>query len=131
MIHVREADLDGVRVPTPHSRTIKHAIAPWGQGSEAIWVGFALVDEGSTSNRHHHDNEEIFIVMEGEGRICVGDESVEVAPGSVVRVPPTTDHQLVNRGEGVFKVAAIASPAFEKSYFDIIHLIEDAERTSS
>src|SRR5260221_636536 len=109
VLHVRESELEGVRAPAPNARTLKHAVTQGGDGSEAMWVGFSLVDEGSSSNRHHHGNEEVFIVMEGTGRICVEDESVDVSPGSVVRVPPGVDHQLVNEGTGVLKVACIAS----------------------
>jgi hypothetical protein len=29
MIHVREPDVSGVRVPGPHARTLKHLLAPW------------------------------------------------------------------------------------------------------
>src|SRR2546421_6240892 len=109
MLHVRESEIEGMRAPAPHARTLKHAVAPWAEGSSALWVGFSIIDRTSSSNPHHHGNEEIFIVISGEGSVVVGDEVEPISPGSVVRVPPSTVHQLVNDGDTELKVACVAS----------------------
>jgi mannose-6-phosphate isomerase-like protein (cupin superfamily) len=124
MEHIREIDVEGVRAPAPHARTLKHIVAPWTVGSDAMWVGFSLVDPGSSSNPHRHRNEEIFIVLEGAGRAVVDDESADISAGSVVRVPPSALHQLVNEGSGILKVACVASPAFTRADFDAAHALD-------
>jgi len=121
VLHVRDTDIDGVRAGAPHARTLKHLIAPWTVGSDAMWVGFSIVDTNSSSNPHEHSNEEIFIVLEGHGRAVVNDEADMISPGSVVRVPPGARHQLINDGTGVLKVACVASPAFTQTDFNIAH----------
>jgi mannose-6-phosphate isomerase-like protein (cupin superfamily) len=125
VLHRDERDVEGVRAPAPHSRTLKHMVAPWTGGSEAMWVGFSIIDEHSSSNPHHHSNEEIFIVVEGSGRVIVDGEQAPISPGSVVRVAPGQQHQLVNEGEGVLKVACAASPAFGLADFGLAHNLPD------
>jgi mannose-6-phosphate isomerase-like protein (cupin superfamily) len=126
MLRVTEADVEGVRAAAPHARTLKHMVAPWLGGSDSLWVGFSLVDEGSSSNPHHHDNEEIFIVVDGTGQVVVDDERAPLTRGTVVRIPPGAVHQLVNCGAGVLKVACVASPAFSARDFDTAHRLDSA-----
>jgi mannose-6-phosphate isomerase-like protein (cupin superfamily) len=121
MLHREESQVEGVRAPAPHSRTLKHMVAPWAGGSDAMWMGYSVIDEGSSSNPHQHPNEEMFIVVEGSGRVIVGGEEAPVSAGTVVRVPSGQSHQLVNEGTGVLKVACVASPAFGMADFGLAH----------
>ena len=122
MKHIREHEVEGVRAPEPHARTLKHLAAPWTVGSQHMWVGMSKVDPGSSSNPHHHDvQEEIFFVVSGHGEIVVDDERAAVEPGSVVVVPPGATHCLINTGDETLKVLATVSPPFEQRDFDTRH----------
>lgn len=121
MIVVRESEVAGIKVPAPHARTLKHLISPWTTGSEHLWVGESIVDVGSTSNPHRHPNEEVFLVLEGEGLAILDEAEARLAPGTLVLIRPNQTHQLKNLGKGALKVICIASPAFGEADFAAVH----------
>jgi quercetin dioxygenase-like cupin family protein len=122
--HIRQQDVEGIRAPFPHARTLKHLAAPWTIGSERLWVGLSEVDPGSSSNRHSHaENEEVFYVISGRGFVEVEHERQAVGPGSVVVVPPGAEHRLVNPGHQTLQVLCSVAPAFQRSDFDSSHLL--------
>ena len=126
MKHVKEHEVEGVRAPAPHARTLKHLAAPWTIGSQNLWVGMSKVDPGSSSNPHHHDvQEEIFFVVSGHGKIVVDGEEAIVEPGSVVVVPPGSEHYLVNTTDETLKVLAAVSPPFEQKDFETRHKLDE------
>jgi mannose-6-phosphate isomerase-like protein (cupin superfamily) len=128
--HVNEHEVEGIRAPAPHARTLKHLAAPWTIGSTKIWLGISKVDPGSTSNSHLHEvQEEIFYVLSGRGRIAVGDESVEVTPGSVVVVPAGMLHQLINTGDETLEVLAAVAPPFDEQEFEVRHELDTDDAT--
>jgi mannose-6-phosphate isomerase-like protein (cupin superfamily) len=123
---VHESQVPAVRAPEPNSRTLKHLAAPWTLGSEHLWVGLSEIDPGSSSNRHEHEAEEVFYVVEGRGSVEVGDDSEPIEAGTIVLVPPRTPHRLINEGEGVLKVLCSAAPPFTLADFDAAHRIGTA-----
>ena len=55
---------------------------------------------GQASTRHRHQRQvELYVVLEGEGRLRVGDELLTLAPLSAVLVQPRTVRQVFNDGE--------------------------------
>ncbi len=52
---------------------------------------------GEASTRHRHDEqEELYLLLEGTGRIRVGEEVLTLAPLDAVLVAPETVRQLFN-----------------------------------
>lgn len=49
---------------------------------------------GKTRLDSHPDEEEIYLVLKGKGRVRVGDEIREVGPGTAVYVPRNSLHQM-------------------------------------
>ncbi|ADB49657.1 cupin domain-containing protein [Conexibacter woesei] len=47
----------------------------------------------------HENNEELFYVLEGTMTFLVGDEHVDAAAGSFLRLPAGTVHDFENRGD--------------------------------
>jgi mannose-6-phosphate isomerase-like protein (cupin superfamily) len=121
--HVRAGDVAGTRAPAPNPRTLKHLVAPWTLGSEHLWVGLSEIDVGSSSNRHSHENEEVFFVLSGRGSAEVAGASQEVEAGSAVLVPSGQPHRLVNHGDEPLRVLCCAGPAFDRQAFDQAHLL--------
>lgn len=54
-------------------------------------------------------SQKAYYVLEGEGKIFVGDEVHEVEKGEFVFVPEKTEHAL----EGEFKALIVTSPPFD------------------
>lgn len=124
MKHIREADIEGVRAPKPHARTLKHLLSPWRDGSMRVWVGLSNIDPRSSSNRHRHDDkEEVFYVVSGSGEMVVGYEREAIQVGSLILVPPGSEHQLVNDNDEALTVLSVVSPPFNPSEFDLQHSI--------
>ena len=63
--------------------------------SEAFIV---VIEPGGAPPLHvHHDAEQVFYVLEGAGTLQIGQDNPErcpVKPGDVVRIPPSTYHQI-------------------------------------
>ena len=60
------------------------------------------IEPGGNTPLHEHGFEHENFVLEGEGRVLLGEDWHELRPGSVVYVPPGLRHQYVNAGAGKF-----------------------------
>ena len=61
------------------------------------------VEPGGHTPRHIHDFEHENFIVEGQGRLLIGEEWHDVGPGSVAFVPPGVEHTYENAGDGPFK----------------------------
>jgi uncharacterized cupin superfamily protein len=70
-----------------------------GKQLEASALGARMwrLEPGKASTRHRHFTQvELFVLLEGEGRVRVGDEVLTLAPLDTLLVEPETDRQLFN-----------------------------------
>lgn len=58
-------------------------------------------------NHKHKQNEEIYIILKGEGVIAVDGENVLVKEGSAVKILPEAARTIENTGDGVFQFICI------------------------
>jgi mannose-6-phosphate isomerase-like protein (cupin superfamily) len=76
--------------------------------SEAFFV---ILEPGEAPPMHvHEDAEQVFYILEGEGRMTVGREgaeSVELRAGDFVRTPPGTPHAVLATGPSRFVYLSI------------------------
>ena len=56
---------------------------------------------------HVHPYAETFVLLEGQGRWTVGEETVELHADQVVVVPPQTPHGFVNAGDAPLLVVSV------------------------
>ena len=66
---------------------------------ECEQFGFTVIegDDEWVGKEHDHaegEHEELYLLIEGEGRLTVEDESVPLLPGDAIRVPPNATRQL-------------------------------------
>jgi len=62
------------------------------------------------SRRHYHKHcTEFYYILEGEGTLEVGDDTLELSPGLLVRIDAGTPH----RGHGRFKSLIVGVPAWD------------------
>ena len=73
--------------------------------------GHVTIYPGGSVPLHHHANEEIYTIIEGQGRITVGDETREVGPVSMTYIPPNLPHSLENSGNTNLVMLFVYSPA--------------------
>jgi unsaturated pyranuronate lyase len=62
--------------------------------SESMGFAHYTVDAGSSIHEHHHPNEEVWFVIEGELEVTVAGETQKAGPGSVAVVPPDALHSV-------------------------------------
>lgn len=68
---------------------------------------------------HSHATQwELFVILEGTGRVRHGQDVLEVGPGFAVMHPPGEPHQLINTGTGDLRYLLVAdNPAVDIWYY--------------
>jgi mannose-6-phosphate isomerase-like protein (cupin superfamily) len=87
-----------------------------------VSIARARVAPGVTTRLHRLSGvTERYLVVEGTGRVRVGDDLVEeVAPGDVVIVPPGTSQQVTNTGAADLVFYCICTPRFTQECYEAI-----------
>ena len=52
--------------------------------------------EGKEHDHEEEGHEEVYLLMEGEATVTVDDESIDMAEGDAIRIPPDATHQIHN-----------------------------------
>ncbi len=74
-------------------------------------MGSVKIDPNGSIPKHCHDNEEIYIILRGNGRMVVEGESKIVEAESVVYIPPNKEHYLENNTDEPLEMMFVYSPA--------------------
>lgn len=79
-----------------------------------VSIARARVEPGVTTRWHRvKGTAERYVILEGSGRAEIGDlPPREVAPGDVVRIPPSCRQRIANTGHGDLVFLAICTPRF-------------------
>lgn len=81
-------------------------------------LGYVVLDpEGGQVPWHNQDQEEIYVILEGEGEMCLGDEKHTVTAGQTVFIPPEEFHQLTNTGKTPLKMIYCYGPAGDVAHW--------------
>ena len=94
-----------------------------GQAGQPILAkGFAmgyvvLEPNGGQVPWHNQEQEEVYMVLQGRGEICVGEEKSEITAGQCVFLPPTVFHQLTNLGETPLHMMYIYCPGGDVAHW--------------
>lgn len=78
--------------------------------SQTSEVFVVVLNPGEAPPLHrHHDTEQVFYILEGEGTLSIGtkEEKHPVRPGDVVRIPPTTLHSIQCTGTKPLRYLAV------------------------
>ena len=75
-------------------------------------IGMVTLDpNGGQVPWHNQEQEEVYIVLEGTGEMCLGEEVAELSAGQAVQIPPGVFHQLSNKGDTPLKMLYCYGPA--------------------
>lgn len=88
----------------------------------AVSIARARVAPGTTTRWHRlHDITERYLVLEGEGRVEVGDGLREtVGPGDTVHIPPLVRQRITNTGATDLVFLAICTPRFVAEAYEAL-----------
>ena len=74
----------------------------------------ARLNVGAITTAHYHPRtEEIYYILEGTGRMRLGDEIRDVSVGDAISIPPGMTHQIENIGSEVLKFLCCCAPGYE------------------
>lgn len=70
-------------------------------------------------NHRHKQNEEVYIILKGEGALTIDGKEVDVKEGSVVKVLPDASRTIENKGKGEFQFICIQAKAGSLEQFGL------------
>ncbi len=79
------------------------------------WV--TLEPDGGQVPWHNHDQEEVYLIIEGQAEMCVGGERQFLGAGQAVYVPSGTYHQMTNLGKTPLKMIYCYGPPGEVAHW--------------
>lgn len=85
-------------------------------GLKHLGIGYSEVPPGKSGCpfHNHHVEDELFIILEGEGTYRIGKERHAVRAGHILGAPaggPDTAHQLINTGSGPLRYVVVSTKA--------------------
>ncbi|HPW18263.1 MAG TPA: cupin domain-containing protein [Candidatus Aminicenantes bacterium] len=91
---------------------------------EPLDIGYSLahaaVEPGAWTLPHRLAGAEVYYVLEGTGRMRVGDEEAPVAAGDAVYIPPGALQSIGNTGPGRLSFLCIVDPAWRAADEEIL-----------
>jgi uncharacterized cupin superfamily protein len=105
---------DMQRAPLYQTRSAR-VIGPGVSGAVARKLGASvdIVPPGKVTCPYHfhYAQEEMFVILQGEGTLRVAGERVPVRAGDVIAIPPGPEypHQLINTSSGILKYLSIST----------------------
>jgi mannose-6-phosphate isomerase-like protein (cupin superfamily) len=75
-------------------------------------LGLVTLDpDGGQVPWHNQEQEEAYVVIEGTGEMCLGDERTVMTAGQAVAIPPGVFHQITNVGPTPLRLIYCYGPA--------------------
>jgi len=85
----------------------------------ALSIARARVEPGVTTRWHRlRATTERYVLLEGSGRVEVGDSIRIVEPGDVVLIPPMVRQRISNVGKADLVFLAICTPRFRRENYE-------------
>ena len=94
---------------------------------QAVALGLIRIpaNEGYTFTHKHRQQEEVYLVIEGNGVILINEEIIDIKSGDIVRVPPDSKRALKANDSGLFVIASGAIPMGYPKNPNARYLIDD------
>jgi mannose-6-phosphate isomerase-like protein (cupin superfamily) len=81
-------------------------------------LGLVTLDpEGGQVPWHNHEQEEVYVILEGSAELCVGEERGMITAGQAVYIPSGTYHQLTNQADVICRMIYCFGPAGEVAHW--------------
>lgn len=97
----------------PARRTTKNLVGGTSPvQADHFCMGMATLDpNGGQVPWHNHEQEEVYVILEGIGEMCIGEERQTLTGGQAVYIPSNAYHQLTNVGDTPLKMMYCYAPA--------------------
>lgn len=92
---VNIADIEGMKFPAGrHTRVMVGPQAPL--EAERFVMGHVTIYPGGSVPLHSHQQEEVYYIVAGQGKIAVDEECRDVQAGDCIYLRPHSNHRLSN-----------------------------------
>ena len=91
-----------------HREGIAHMILDTRHLQTLMFLAHASVGCGKKLLGHADPMEEIYIIQSGSGRMQIGEDAQEVAPGDAILIPAGHFHELTNTGNEEMTLLVVA-----------------------
>lgn len=99
--------------PTRDGSMIRELMHPSHHGNHQQSLAEAIVEVGAQTRLHYHrQSEELYHITHGQGRLTLGEETLDLQPGDTVCIPPGTPHCIRNTGPEPLHVLCMCAPAY-------------------
>ncbi len=105
----------------PKGKTAGNYDIRWGEiasriGAHKLGYNLTVVAPGKRNCpfHNHHVEEEMFLILEGEGELRFGAKHYPIKPGDIIACPtggPETAHQIINTGTAEMRYLAVSTLA--------------------
>jgi mannose-6-phosphate isomerase-like protein (cupin superfamily) len=86
--------------------------------AKSFCVGWVTLEpDGGQVPWHAQEQEEVYLVVEGTGEMCLGAERRTLAAGQAAFIPPGVFHQLTNTGPTPLKMLYCYGPAGDVAHW--------------
>lgn len=78
---------------------------------EHLFAGLNAFEPGQEHEPHAHcDRDKVYVVLEGQGEVTVGDETSRVGPGDMALAPAGVTHSMRNVGQARLVTMVVMGP---------------------
>jgi len=118
--HLNLSDVDDAAVGFGLSPNLEARFSRKPLGSSALGVSREVLAPGFRVpfGHTHRDQEEVYVVVSGSGRMKIGDDIVDLAQGDLVRVSPGV-WRCTEAGDEGLEVLAVGAPITEENDAEI------------
>lgn len=111
------ASIEGRRYPARRlTQNLAGGVSPI--QAEHFSIGYVTLDpHGGQVPWHSHAQEEVYVVLQGQGEMCLGEERTVVTSGQAVYVPSGVFHQMTNVGAEPLRMLYCYGPAGEVAHW--------------
>lgn len=81
--------------------------------ADSLCSSFVIVVKKEVKAHKHLYHSEHVIVLDGKGKMKLGDEYLELKKGDMVFIPKNTPHSVISTGKTPLKVISIQAPYFD------------------
>jgi quercetin dioxygenase-like cupin family protein len=106
VVHYSEVEAQEVGAGAPGA-TIRWLIDKEHDAAPHFALRMIELAPGGKSLHHTHAYEHETYMLEGSGRVLIGEQWYDLEPGDAAFVPPDIVHQFANSGEGTFKFLCV------------------------
>lgn len=81
--------------------------------SDSLASGFVIIIKKEVKLHKHLQHSEHVIVLEGEGKMRVGEKEFTIKKNDIIFIPKNTPHKVITTSKKPLKVISIQSPYFD------------------